>query len=187
VLSYFLSYGIDPDFNNRWFITVGNTIVSSQIFLIVAPIVESVVTIVLVKKQELIGGSDNFFRDKNLPYSLDAKYSAILSSVFVTMMFGPAIPILFPIACAYFIVLLTMEGYMLRYYYKEIPAYDNKLNDQALKTLLFAPFVLYSFGYWFLSNKQLLGTDHLVPKISMSAVYDCQHSLWAGIYPHGTM
>lgn len=108
-----------------------------------------------------------------------------MNAVFVTMMFGPAIPILFPIACVYFCVMFTVESIMLKYYYMEIPAYDNQLNDQALKTMLLAPFMLYSFGYWFLSNKQLLCNDHLIPKISTVHVYDSQHNFWSGIYPRG--
>lgn len=199
ILSRFLSYGIDPDFNNRWFLTVGNTVISSQIFSIFSPIIENITILSKfimgkIKKKCKSRKAENEPEKENLTYfeassrkqySLDSKYSTLLNSVFVTMMFGPAIPILFPIACIYFCVMYGVEKLMLKEYYDEIPAYDNKLNDQALKTMLLAPFMLYSFGYWFLSNKQLLSNDHLIPKISTANVYDSQHNFWSSLFPKG--
>jgi hypothetical protein len=37
--------------------------------------------------------------------------------------------------------------------------YDEKLNKNALSILTYAPLLFLSFGYWMLSNKQLLGNE----------------------------
>lgn len=87
------------------------------------------------------------------------KYSSMMNITFITMMFGPGIPILFPIAAASFFVLYLIENYMLYYVYKEPPAYDEKLNNSVLRSLSFAPLFLLGFGYWMLSNQQLLKND----------------------------
>ena len=47
---------------------------------------------------------------------------------------------------------------MLYYLYKKPPDYDEKLNDSILTNMTRAPLLLYAFGYWMLSNKQLLQT-----------------------------
>ena len=89
------------------------------------------------------------------------KYSTILCITFVTMMYGLGIPILFPIGCLSFFTLYCMEKTLLHYAYREPPMYDEKLNNNALNILTFAPLLFLSFGYWMLSSKQLISNDYL--------------------------
>jgi len=84
------------------------------------------------------------------------KYSAMLNTTFITMMFGAGIPILFPIAGATFMVLYMLENYKFYWTYKQPPAYDEKLNTFCLSSLEKAPLFLLGFGYWMLSNHQLI-------------------------------
>ena len=84
------------------------------------------------------------------------KYSGLMNVAFLALMFGPGIPELFAIAAASFIVLYCVENYMLYYVYTKPPAYDEKLNDSVLANMAKAPLFLFAFGYWMLSNKQLL-------------------------------
>lgn len=81
------------------------------------------------------------------------KYSAILNIVFVTMMYGMGLPILFPVASLSLLTLYCVEKTMLHYCYREPPMYDEKLNTNALSILTWAPCLFLSFGYWMLSNK----------------------------------
>jgi len=80
----------------------------------------------------------------------------MLNTTFITMMFGAGMPILFPIAAATFIVFYAIENYKFYWVYKQPPAYDEKLNSFCLNTLEKAPLLLLGFGYWMLSNHQLL-------------------------------
>lgn len=73
------------------------------------------------------------------------------------MMYGMGIPVLFPIAAFSLFVLYCIEKFMLYYVYREPPMYDEKLNNNALGILTWAPLLFLSFGYWMLSSKQLLG------------------------------
>ena len=74
------------------------------------------------------------------------------------MMFGPAMPILFPICFATLLVWYTLETFMLHYVFKQPPAYDEKLNNRVLKNLSFAPVLMLGFSFWMFSNPDLLGT-----------------------------
>ena len=61
---------------------------------------------------------------------------------------------------------------MLTHYYKSLPVFDEALNEQALRFLFLSPLLLFGFGYWFLSNKQLTSNDFLEPRIMASKPYD---------------
>jgi len=56
------------------------------------------------------------------------KYAALLNIVFVTMLFGFGIPILFPIAAAAIFILYLVEKSMLFYAYRLPPMYDERLS-----------------------------------------------------------
>lgn len=80
------------------------------------------------------------------------KYSAMLNTTFITMMYGAGLPILFPIAAAQLIVFYVLENYKFYWSYRQPPAYDEKLNTYCLKTLEKAPLILLGFAYWMFSN-----------------------------------
>ena len=86
-------------------------------------------------------------------YFMHYKYSSVMNIVFITMMFGAGLPILFPIAAASLTTLFCLEKYMIYYVYKQPPAYDEKLNNSVLTNLSYAPLFLLGFGYWILTNQ----------------------------------
>ena len=56
------------------------------------------------------------------------KYSELLNIIYVTFMFGIAMPVLFPIAFISILILYIMERLKITYYYRKPPMYDHKLN-----------------------------------------------------------
>ena len=57
-------------------------------------------------------------------YYMHYKYSSIMNIIFITMMFGAGMPILFPIAAVSLSGQFLLENYMLHYVYQQPPAYD---------------------------------------------------------------
>jgi hypothetical protein len=86
-------------------------------------------------------------------YLMHFKYSSILNVVFVTFMYGLAIPLLFPIAVLYLIVMYCIEKLCITYYFKRPPMFDEKLNNSALSTLKWAPIFMMAFGWWIMGNQ----------------------------------
>ena len=84
------------------------------------------------------------------------KYSGMLNTAYVTMMYGGGMPILFPIAAAQLIVLYVIENYKFYRCYIQPPAYDEKLNKFCLNKLEKAPLLLLAFSYWIYSNHQII-------------------------------
>lgn len=156
-----------PDFDSVWFNDIGNTLIGAMTFNIYWPILEFFV----------FWGMRFGFRFMDRHYSMDPlktkkttiqqyvevfsgptffihyKYSTILNIIFVTMMYGIGIPILFPVAALSILVLYSMEKLMLAYSYRQPPAYDERLNNNVLGLMTYAPLIFLSFGYWMLSSK----------------------------------
>lgn len=96
-------------------------------------------------------------------YLMHYKYSTILTTCFVTFMYGFGIPFLFPVAIFTIAVLYFVEKTMLYYAYQMPPMYDEKTFELVLHILTFAPIFYCAFGYWMCSSKQLISNDHLYP------------------------
>jgi len=80
------------------------------------------------------------------------KYSAMLNIVFVTMMYGIALPILFLYAILGLLVLWVSEKLLFFYTYRLPPSYDAALAKDVIAQMKYAPVVMMIFGYWFLSS-----------------------------------
>lgn len=173
--------GVFSDFNQSWFDTFGDTIVGAMRFNCWYPVASEIMwfSIRLAKRlwdqvflEKDPGGDET--KDQKTKcvtiqqyvntycgplYYMHYKYSAIMNIIFITFMFGPGIPILFPYAAIAIAIRYVLENYMLYYVYKEPPAYDEKLNNSVLSNLTWAPALFLGFGYWMLSNHQLLASD----------------------------
>lgn len=172
-------HGSLPDFNNHWFEQMGETVVGSMVFNSIFPIglecglygmrwtlrkldqcrAESNYETSCISLQQYV----NLYAGPT--YLMHFKYSGIQNIVFITMLFGTGCPILFPIAALSLWVLYNIEVFMLYYGYRMPPNYDEYLNSCVLANLAKAPLFTLSFGYWMLSNKQLMSNDHLVPHL----------------------
>lgn len=79
--------------------------------------------------------------------------------VFITLIFGPALPILYiisliAIGSAYFIDRLA-----LTYFYRLPPKYSDKLTLLNLKIMSFAPIISLTFTFWLYNNQQMFGNQ----------------------------
>ena len=113
------------------------------------------------------------------------RYSAILNIVFVTFMYGIALPVLFPIACLFMLNTYIAERLQLARFFKQPPLYDDRLSRRALLQIQYAPAFMMTLGYWFLSNQQMF-FNKVETKRYESQVIDPQHSYFSSgnhLYP----
>ena len=167
--------GSYADFNFNWYSDIGGTIIYTMAFNAFWPFIEVAMNI----------GMSIFFRilDKGLSFSkyktksktiqqyinlysgpdylIHFKYSRMLNIVFVTFMYGLALPWVFPIGLITLIIDYVIEKICIVYYYKDPPSYDNKLNDTAISLMKWAPLFMFSVGYWMFSNRQMF-ENHVV-------------------------
>jgi len=67
-------------------------------------------------------------------------------------MYGLALPELFPIAAFTFFNYYVTDKYLITYFYRKPPLYDEKLNNAMLHTMKFAPLLMFFFGWWCMGN-----------------------------------
>ena len=60
-------------------------------------------------------------------FAIHYKYSYILIVIYIAFMFGPIIPVLFPIATGSLTCLYVVEKLAMAYSYKKPPMYDNQV------------------------------------------------------------
>ena len=121
---------------------VGNTLVGTMIYIMMWPILEALMwytwrlflrfldrgcsTDQYKTSKTSIQGYINSYQGP--VYFMHFKYAALLNIVFVTMMYGFGIPILFPIGALAIIILYLVEKTMLYYAYRLPPMYDERLS-----------------------------------------------------------
>lgn len=88
-------------------------------------------------------------------YIIHFKYSGVVNVVYVTMMYGVGMPILFPIAAVNLFTQWICERITLAHIVVLPPALDQKLTVNAISLLKWAPMLLLFNGYWMISNKQI--------------------------------
>jgi len=196
---FFLTKGKLPDFNARWFQNIGNTLVATMIFTAYFPLLEFFGFFAMRTTFRILDSGINCSRYSTKKtaiqpyidayagpvYFLHYKYSGALNICFVTMMYGFGMPILFPIACCAFIVMCFVEKTMLFYSYRLPPMYDERLSKTVLKMLAWAPAFGLLFGYWMISNRQLLSNDNLTPVPTALSIPDVNHSYLSVFTPTG--
>lgn len=86
-------------------------------------------------------------------YIMHIKNAGLLLVVFVTCMYGVGMPLLFPVAAVNFFIQWTVERIMAVYQVKLPPSLDDKLTNNLLAMIKWAPLIMLFNGYWMLSNE----------------------------------
>jgi len=69
------------------------------------------------------------------------RYGNVLNVIFMTLFYGPAFPIFYPIAALCFIVTYVCEKYSFLRYYSNPPHYDAQLQERFVRTLPYGLFL----------------------------------------------
>ena len=202
-VTFWLTTGSLPDFNTAWFRSVGDIIVLAMVFNIYYPILEVLgywgLRILFrcldrgcklksdTTKSTSIQGYISIYQGPL--YFMHYKYSSILTIAYITFMYGFGMPVLFPIAGLSFLVLYVVEKFMLFYGHITPPMYDERLSNDVLQKLQFAPLLYLIFGYWMASSEQLLSNSQLTPMEYSTDTYITNHTMgtvfsgqgWEGI------
>lgn len=86
-------------------------------------------------------------------YMIHFKYSDCMNVTFCALLYGLALPILFPIAAITLKNQQLAEKIVIAWVAKLPPAMDNSLNNNAMKMVSFAPIFLLLNGFWLVDNR----------------------------------
>ena len=120
------------------------------------------------------------FKYKNLKsgpeFDIHYKYAYILTLTWVTFLFAPGMPILFPIALVAMLILYTSNQFMLAYVCRRPPAYDETMTKMTLKLLKVGPLFYAIMGAWLYSNQQVF-YNNVYPNVEGSLMMPTYHKL----------
>ena len=88
-------------------------------------------------------------------FSIHWKYAYVINVSIVTMLYGPMLPVLFPIALFSLCSLYVTERLMIAYSYQKPPMYDTTISRTAIKLLYSAPLFYAASAAWVYSNQQV--------------------------------
>ena len=161
--------GIYTDINAFWFNDVGILIAGTMVSNMLYPLIEFVLYWALryafrAWDQRSFVANDPFkTHSKTLQgfesiyagprFTIHYKYAFILNVTFVTFLFGPGLPILFPIGLLSLICLYIVERLMVAYSYQKPPMYDSTINTTTLNLLYTAPLIYAFSAAWIYSNQ----------------------------------
>jgi len=170
VLSFLPFNGIYSDLDQSWYLNVGPTLIYTMQINSVYVYIDWVVYLITNwlyrsldggifcccrKSTKCVTQQQYITLYSGPEHLMFYKYSTILNTVFVTFMYGLALPILFPIAAFTFFNLYIVERILITYYHPKPPMYDDRLNKAAIQLLRWAPIFMLFFGYWCIGNKQI--------------------------------
>lgn len=157
------------DYDPEWYTEVGFLIVKTMIINAIMPFVGVGMgwgLPALKRKMDMKWGSDRYVTKKKTmaaykklwsggDYIIHFKQAGLLLVVFVTCMYGVGMPILFPIAAWNFFNQWICERVMACYQVKLPPTLDDKLTNNLISVMKWAPLIMLFNGYWMLSNEQI--------------------------------
>ena len=157
------------DYMPQWYASVGDKIVNTMLINSILPYVGLVTGFLIPKLKRLLDNKfsgDPYRTKKNAmagykdlysgaDYVIHFKYSGVLNIVYITMMYGMGMPILFVLAAFNFFNQWVCERIIVAYQMKLPPALDDKLTVNCIRMLSFAPLLLLFNGYWMLGNRQI--------------------------------
>ena len=157
------------DYMPIWYAEVGSKIVTTMLINSILPYVGLVTGFLVPKLKRLLDSkfSGDPYKTKKTSmaaykdlysgadYVIHFKYSGVLNIVYITMMYGIGMPILFVLAAFNFFNQWVCERIIVAYQMRLPPALDDKLTVNCIGMLKLAPILLLFNGYWMITNRQI--------------------------------
>jgi hypothetical protein len=156
------------DFDTEWYQTVGATIILISLLNSVAPHALPIVKYLRAlrkqrkEKDKCVTQADQnnlFFGPR---FHISSRYASSMTVMFVTLMYGAGMPILYPIACFSFVLSFWIDKYLFINYYRRPPQYDAKLGRRASGTLMYGLLLHLVVSIWMYGNKAVFISEQYI-------------------------
>lgn len=108
-------------------------------------------------------------------HSMAYRYSAILVTSWICLMYGVCMPIMFPIGALTYMNYYIADRFLVAYYFRRPPVYDEKLQRMSLTMMKYAPILMFFFGYWCLGNMQIF-SNTIEPLVNTGVPLTTEHT-----------
>ena len=161
-LSWIFMVGDLTDFNVQWYRSVGAIIMKTMFMTALWPLIEFAMFYGIMNFSRCLDrgfGSDTFVT--GMPtvqayidlyagpeYLIHYRYATILLNIGVAFMYGTAMPYLYVCAVLAFVILYINERLLVCYYYREPPAFDEKMTLMTLEMTKAVPMMMLPMAFW---------------------------------------
>jgi hypothetical protein len=119
-------------------------------------------------------------------YIVHFRYSSMLNTFYIAMLYGAGMPVLFLLAVFKFFNIYVTERLFLTYFAVQPPSLDDKLTNNAIEWLRISPILMILNGYWMLGNRQIFHNEWSLIKNSAEKMVS-GHTLDFGVSTWYTM
>lgn len=159
--------GAYPDLTYQWYSDTGKGLIFTMLINVLSPLLTFFINYFMLQyyrckdkgcckgkyhtKQKTIQKYVDLYAGPD--YFIYNKYTSILNVIFVTFMYGLAMPLLFPICFLFLMVFYFFDKLLITYFFKKPPMYDDKINRNVISILKWPPVFMVCFGFWVMGNK----------------------------------
>ena len=177
--------GVYTDFTSQWFMDIGSLVAQTTAINIIFPLVEFLLFWLIRHLKRMIDQRSccpcdrKKTRAKSImeyeaiysgpEFNVHHRLAFVINLIYITFLFGPGCPILFPIALAGLIFNYTSERLRMAYSYTKPPMYDSRLSQHTLNSLGKAPIFYALYSMWLFSNQQVF--RNVIPEINSFDLY----------------
>lgn len=189
-LSQMFRVGTMTDFNVDWYKTVGTLLMKTLLMAGLWPLIEFAMfwsMIAFFRWMDRGFGTDDWFsKSPSLQAYIDTwagpvylihyRYATILLQIGCAFLYGTGMPLLYFYAFIAYAILYVNERLLVCYYYREPPAFDEKMTMLCLDLSGYVPYLMLPFGFWMLGNRQIF-EDVVEPINFKSDIKLSQHTI----------
>lgn len=170
--SFPLFTGLYSDFNPAWFQNVGVTIIFVMILNILTPHSYPLLLYMWTgcrrccdrsccpkNKTKCVTRGQYLDLYVGPDFDIGLRYSQILTTMFVVLIYSSGLPLLYAILFFYFLLIYWIDKWLILNFYKNPPHTDLYINKIFNIIILFGMFFHYCFAIWVYGNKNIL-TDN---------------------------
>ena len=168
-LSFIFMVGDLTDFNVEWYRSVGALIMKTMFMTALWPLIEFGMFYAIMNFGRCFDrgfGSNTFVTSvptvqayidlyAGPDYLIHYRYATILLNIGVAFMYGTAMPYLYVCALIAFVILYINERLLVCFYYREPPAFDEKMTLMTLELTKGVPLMMLPMCFWQLGNRQI--------------------------------
>lgn len=172
-LSQIFRVGTMTDFSVIWYKTVGTILMKAMLMAGLWPLIEftmfwSMITFFRCLDKNF--GTDPYF--SNSPsiqayidtwagpvYLIHYRYATILLQIGVAFSYGAGMPLLYFYAFLAYVILYVNERLLVCYYYREPPAFDEKMTMLCIDFSKYVPYIMLPMAFWQLGNRQIFENE----------------------------
>ena len=142
-VAYFFNNGRYSDFNDEWYQVVGSQLFATLILMSIRPVIEMAFEILAVKIKRSMKDRNYKHHTNNYSdalkyeemfaapeYNFHKKIASINATVFITIVFGIAFPIMYIVCIFAFFVKYVVERFTLARFYRLPKKHSQLLTDQ---------------------------------------------------------